>query len=56
MNELASLALILLMALLVGELAKAVRIPEVTGYILAGLVLGPSVLGSISSANLQIRP
>ena len=54
MNELATLALILLMALLVGELAKAVRIPEVTGYILAGLALGPSVLGWISSANLQM--
>jgi Kef-type K+ transport system membrane component KefB len=53
MNELAALGLILLMALLVGELAKAARIPEVTGYILAGLALGPSVLGWISIANLE---
>ena len=53
MNELSSLGLILLMALLVGHLAKALRIPEVTGYILAGLALGPSVLNWISSRNLE---
>ena len=53
MEELSPLGLILLMALLVGEIAKAVRIPEVTGYLLAGLALGPSVLGWISSANLE---
>jgi Kef-type K+ transport system membrane component KefB len=53
MNELASLGLLLLMAVLVGELAKATRIPEVTGYLLAGLALGPSVLGWISSANVD---
>jgi Kef-type K+ transport system membrane component KefB len=53
MNELASLGLILLMALLIGHLAKALRIPEVTGYILAGVALGPSVLGWISSRNLE---
>ncbi len=53
MNELSSLGLILLMALLIGHLAKAVRIPEVTGYILAGVTLGPSVLSWISSRNLE---
>ena len=44
MNELSSLGLILLMALLTGQLAKTVKLPEVTGYILAGVMLGPSVL------------
>lgn len=53
MNELSSLGLILLMALLTGHLAKAVRIPEVTGYILAGIMVGPSVLSWISSRNLE---
>ena len=53
MNELSSLGLILLMALLIGNLAKAVKIPEVTGYILAGVTLGPSVLSWISSRNLE---
>ena len=36
MNELTSLGLILLLALLAGHLVKVVQVPEVTGYILAG--------------------
>ena len=53
MNELSSLGLILFMALLVGHLAKAMRLPEVTGYILAGVALSPSVLGWVSDRNLE---
>ncbi len=53
MNELASLGLILLLALLAGNLVQALRIPEVTGYILAGMALGPSVLGWVSHENVQ---
>ena len=52
MDELTSLGLILLLALLAGHLVKALRIPEVTGYILAGIALGPSVLGWVSADNL----
>ena len=52
MNELSSLGLILLLALLAGHLVKFIRIPEVTGYILAGIALGPSVLGWVSYENL----
>ena len=52
MNELTSLGVILLLALLAGHLVKFLRIPEVTGYILAGVALGPSVLGWVSSENL----
>ncbi len=52
MNELSSLGLILLLALGAGHLVKYVRIPEVSGYILAGIVLGPSMLGWVSSRNL----
>lgn len=52
MNELASLGLILLLALLAGHLVQFLRIPEVTGYILAGIMLGPSVLGWVSARNL----
>jgi Kef-type K+ transport system membrane component KefB len=52
MNELSSLGLILLLALGAGHLVKYVRIPEVTGYILAGVVLGPSALGWVSMRNL----
>lgn len=53
MNELGSLGLILFFALLAGHLVKFVRVPEVTGYILAGVVAGPSALGWISHENLQ---
>ena len=53
MNELASLGLILLFALLVGHLVKFARIPEVTGYLLAGMLVGPSVLGWVTHENLQ---
>ena len=53
MNELASLGLILLFALLAGHLVKELRIPEVTGYLLAGMVLGPSGVGWVDAANLD---
>jgi Kef-type K+ transport system membrane component KefB len=52
MNELTSLGLILLLALLAGHLVKVIRVPEVTGYVLAGVALGPSVLGWLSRDNL----
>ncbi len=52
MDELTSLGLILLLALLAGHLVKVVRIPEVSGYILAGIALGPSVLGWVTAENL----
>ncbi|OFW18143.1 MAG: hypothetical protein A3H27_12580 [Acidobacteria bacterium RIFCSPLOWO2_02_FULL_59_13] len=45
--------MILLLALLAGHLVKFLRIPEVTGYILAGVALGPSVLGWVSHENLS---
>lgn len=53
MNELASLGLILLFALLIGHVVKFARVPEVTGYLLAGMIVGPSVLGWVSHENLQ---
>lgn len=53
MNELASLGLILLVALAAGHIVTYLRIPEITGYILAGIALGPSVLGWVSHNNLQ---
>ena len=41
MDELTSLGVILLLALLAGHLVKIIRVPEVTGYLFAGVVLGP---------------
>ena len=53
MNELASLGLILLFALGVGHLVKVAHVPEVTGYLVAGMLVGPSLLGWVSHENLQ---
>ena len=52
MDALTSLGLILLLALLAGHLVTVIHVPEVTGYILAGIVLGPSILGWVSAENL----
>jgi Kef-type K+ transport system membrane component KefB len=53
MNELTSLGLMLLFALLVGHLVKYIRVPEVTGYLIAGMIVGPSALGLFTHENLQ---
>ena len=54
LNELASVGIILLMALLAGHLVKIIRVPEVTGYILAGVLVGPSGFGWITHQNLTV--
>ncbi len=53
MTELTALGIILLLALLAGHLVKFIRVPEVTGYILAGVALGPSGLNAISHQSLE---
>jgi Kef-type K+ transport system membrane component KefB len=52
-NELSSLGVILLFALFAGHIVKFLRVPEVTGYIAAGIVAGPHVFGWITHENLQ---
>lgn len=52
MNEIGSLGVILLLALAAGHFVKLLRVPEVTGYLAAGILLGPSVLGWVSGDNL----
>jgi Kef-type K+ transport system membrane component KefB len=52
-SDLTSLGLILLFALLVGHVVKVLRVPEVTGYLVAGMLAGPSLLGWITHDNLQ---
>ena len=52
MNEIGSLGVILLLALAAGHLVKILRVPEVTGYLVAGVILGPSVLGLVTQDNL----
>jgi Kef-type K+ transport system membrane component KefB len=53
MNELASLGMILLLALLAGHLVKFIRVPEVTGYIFAGVAVGPFGFNWVTHDNLS---
>lgn len=53
MNEILSVGLILMAALVAGHLAQLVRIPEVTGYLLVGVAIGPASLDFISHGNLS---
>jgi Kef-type K+ transport system membrane component KefB len=53
MNELTSIGVILLLALLAGHVVKFLHIPEVTGYIIAGIIIGPSVLRLVTGDTLQ---
>ena len=39
------LSVILFAGLIMGRMVKLIRLPNVTGYLLAGLLLGPCVLG-----------
>lgn len=53
MNEILSVGLILMAALTAGHVAQLLRIPEVTGYLMVGLVIGPAMLDLISHDNLE---
>lgn len=53
MNEILSVGLILMAALVAGHLAQLVRVPEVTGYLLVGVAIGPASLDLISHDNLR---
>ena len=52
MNEILSLGLILMSALLAGHLAQLVKVPEVTGYLLVGVIIGPSALDLVTHDNV----
>lgn len=52
MNEIFSVGLILIAAVLAGHLAQLARVPEVTGYLVVGVAIGPSGLDLISHDNL----
>lgn len=52
MNEILSVGLILMAALVAGHLAQLARVPEVTGYLLVGIVIGPSALDLVTHDNI----
>jgi Kef-type K+ transport system membrane component KefB len=43
----------MLLGLLGGKAARLIRLPKVSGYILTGIVIGPSVLGMISTEIIE---
>jgi Kef-type K+ transport system membrane component KefB len=51
-NEVLSVGLILLAALTAGHLAQLARLPEVTGYLAIGVLIGPAALDVITHDNL----
>ena len=53
MNEILSVGLILLAALMAGHLAQLVKVPEVTGYLVIGLLIGPAALDLISHESVS---
>ncbi len=52
MNEVLSIGLILMAALTAGHLAQLIRLPEVTGYLAVGMLIGPASLDLITYDNL----
>lgn len=48
MNYIMAVAVSLLFGIIMGEVAQRLRVPKVTGYILAGILIGPSVMGLMS--------
>ena len=44
-NTLTDLALMIFAGMFCGRMVKHIRLPNVTGYLIAGLLIGPSVLG-----------
>lgn len=52
MGATASLGVLLIGAWLVGRLFSTVRLPKISGFLIFGLLMGPSVLGVITNAQL----
>lgn len=51
--ELVSLGVLLVGGLLAGDLAERVRLPRVTGYLVVGMALGPSLLGVVPMEDVH---
>ncbi len=53
LNTFINLALMIFTGMALGRLVKLIKLPNVTGYLLAGLLLGPSILGILSDDFLN---
>ena len=52
-NTLIDLALMIFAGMFCGRMVKHIKLPNVTGYLIAGLLIGPSVLGLLSGDFLD---
>lgn len=53
LNTLTDLAIMIFAGMFCGRMAKHLRLPNVTGYLVAGLLIGPSVFGLLSTDFLD---
>ena len=53
LNTLTDLALMIFTGMFCGRMVKHIKLPNVTGYLIAGLLIGPSVLGLLSGNFLD---
>ncbi len=53
LNTFISLGIMIFAGMFLGRLVKKIKLPNVTGYLIAGLLLGPSVLGLVSEDFLS---
>src|SRR5215212_2113974 len=52
-QSLLTFGFLILAAYTVGEVAVAARLPQIVGYLVAGVVFGPHVLGTVSAPVMQ---
>ena len=53
LNTLTDLALMIFAGMFCGRMVKHIKLPNVTGYLIAGLLIGPSVFGLLSGEFLD---
>lgn len=53
MNVLLKIAIVLVVGIIGGRVARLVKLPNVSGYLVFGLLLGPSFFNFISPADVQ---
>ena len=54
METLLSIAIALCAGLLVSRFVKPLKLPAVTGYLIAGILIGPYCLGTVSYTHLTL--
>lgn len=53
MNEILSVGILIFTGYILGELAEQIKLPKISGYILAGILLNPDLTGIMSPAFVQ---